>query len=219
MVLISVITRLRRERSGLVFDGKSLQGWQARATSAPPVTGDWQIADGAILCGGGGAGWLATDESFQDFRLQLEFRGAATVNSGVFLRSEKQGEPHVTGYELQIWDMQPAGFLTGSLVGSVKASPTKIKPDAWNRFDVTARGDHFVVKLNGAVVLDAHDQKHAAGVIGLQCQPKQRIAFRNLRVRKLELPGRHQHSERACGDGAPALLFAGGWRHNDIGRR
>jgi len=49
----------------------------------------------------------------------------------MFLRSQKEGEPHVTGYELQIWDYQPAGFLTGSLVGSVKASPANIKPAQW----------------------------------------------------------------------------------------
>ena len=34
--------------------------------------------------------------------------------------SQKEGQPHVSGYELQIWDNQPAGFNTGSLVGSVK---------------------------------------------------------------------------------------------------
>ncbi|MFN9892830.1 MAG: DUF1080 domain-containing protein, partial [Acidobacteriota bacterium] len=106
-------------------------------------------------------------------------------NSGVFLRSQKEGQPHVTGYELQIWDMQPAGYLTGSLVGSVKAQPTKIKADAWNLFDITVRGDHFLVKLNGQTVLDAHDAKHPVGVIGLQCQPQQTIAFRNLRLQPL----------------------------------
>lgn len=167
-----------------LFDGKTLNGWEARATFAPPSTGDWKVEDGALVCGGTSPGWIATQNTFRDFRLQLEFRGAATVNSGVFLRSQKTGEPHVTGYELQIWDLQPAGYLTGSLVGSVKASPTKIKPDAWNRFDITAKGDHIVVRLNGRKVLDAHDPKHAEGVIGLQCQLKQNIAFRRLRIQR-----------------------------------
>jgi hypothetical protein len=170
-----------------LFDGKTLNGWQARATTAAPGTGDWKVADGALLCGGGQPGWLSTNSSFRDFRLQLEFKGAATVNSGVFLRSQKDGQPHVTGYELQIWDMQPAGYLTGSLVESVKAQPTRIKPDAWNQFDVTVRGDHFVVKLNGQTVLDAKDAKHSEGVIGLQCQPKQVIAFRNLRIQPFQM--------------------------------
>jgi len=168
-----------------LFDGKTLNGWQARATFAPPGTGDWKVENGAILCGGASPGWLATDATFKNFRLRVEFRGPADVNSGVFLRSKKEGEPHVTGYELQIWDKQPAGYLTGSLVGSVKAQPTKIKPDEWNRFDITANGSHFVVLLNGKTVLDAKDDKHAEGVIGFQCQVKQRIEFRNISIQEL----------------------------------
>ena len=61
------------------------------------------------------------------------------MNSGVFLRSQKEGLPHVTGYELQIWDYQPAGFNTGSLVNTVKASETKIIADKWNKYEITPR--------------------------------------------------------------------------------
>jgi len=166
-----------------LFDGKTLSGWDARATFAAPSTGDWKVEGGSIVCGGATPGWLSTKDSFKNFQLQLEFRGNASVNSGVFLRSQKEGEPHKTGYELQIWDMQPAGFLTGSLVGSVKAQPTKIKADQWNSFDIAAKGDHFLVKLNGQTILDAKDSKHAEGVIGFQCQANQHIEFRNIRIK------------------------------------
>lgn len=183
LLILTCAAALPAQNWTTLFDGKTLNGWEARATSAPPSTGDWKVENGALACGGGSPGWIATKTSYKNFQLQLEFKGAATVNSGVFLRSQKEGEPHVTGYELQIWDMQPAGYLTGSLVGSVKAQPTKIKANEWNKFDVTATGDHFVVLLNGQKVLDAHDSKHAEGVIGLQCQPKQNIEFRNIRIK------------------------------------
>jgi hypothetical protein len=117
--------------------------------------------------------------------LILEFRGPEKVNSGVFLRSQKEGQPHVTGYELQIWDYQPAGFLTGSLVGSLKATPAKIIPDQWNKYEITAQGDHFVINLNGKTLLDARDSKHSSGVIGFQCQKDQRIEFRNIKLRPI----------------------------------
>jgi len=172
-----------------LFDGKTLNGWTPRATFSAPGTGDWSVRDGAIYCGGKEPGWLSTDASFRDFRLQLEFKGPADVNSGVFLRSQKEGQPHVTGYELQIWDMQPQGYLTGSLVGSVKAGPAKIKANEWNQFDITARGDHFLVKLNGQTVLDAREGQHREGHIGFQCQPKQTIWFRDIRVQRLEGAG------------------------------
>jgi hypothetical protein len=175
----------QQNKATALFDGKTLNGWEALPTAVPNSTGDWKVENGNLVCGGGSPGWLASTQTFSDFRLTLEFRGAATVNSGVFLRSQKEGQPHVTGYELQIWDTQPAGFNTGSLVGSVKASPAKIKADEWNGFDVTAIGDLFTVRLNGSTVLDARDSKHRSGVIGFQCQKDQRIEFRNINVTPL----------------------------------
>jgi hypothetical protein len=171
----------------LLFDGKSLAGWEPHSTSAPNSTGDWTVADGAIQCPGTTAGWLASIDTYTNYVLKLEFRGSAEVNSGVFLRSEKTGQPHITGYELQIWDYQPAGYNTGSLVNSVKAPPVKIIPNQWNTYEITADDDHYLVLLNGKTLLDAHDSKHvSAGVIGLQCQPNNRIEFRNVRLLPLE---------------------------------
>jgi hypothetical protein len=164
-----------------LFDGKSLNGWEAHGDAE-----DWRVENGALVCGGTVAGWLGTTDTFSDFVLRLEFRGAARVNSGVFLRSEKQGQPHVTGYELQIWDYQPAGYNTGSLVNSLKAQPAQILADEWNKYEIHAEGDHFVVTLNGKTLLDGRDSKHSSGVIGLQCMPKNPISFRNLSIRALK---------------------------------
>ena len=33
----------------LLFDGKSLTGWQARATSVRTATGDWTVENGVIM--------------------------------------------------------------------------------------------------------------------------------------------------------------------------
>ena len=170
----------------LLFDGKSLKGWEGRATSVPNTTGDWTVENGSIVCGGKVPSWLSGSGTFSDYELKVEFRGGEKVNSGVFLRSQREGQPHITGYELQIWDYQPAGFLTGSLVGSQKAAATKILPDQWNSYDITAQGDHFVIVLNGKTLLDAHDAAHSSGLIGFQCQQDNRIEFRNIKLRPLK---------------------------------
>ena len=162
-----------------LFDGKTLNGWEGHGAAE-----DWQAKDGTLACAATKPSWLATTESFANYVLELEFRGTEKVNSGVFLRSQKEGQPHITGYELQIWDYQPAGYNTGSLVGTAKAEPVKILPDQWNQYRITADGDHFVIVLNGKTLLDTHDSKHAAGVIGFQCQPGNPIAFRNVRLRE-----------------------------------
>ncbi len=170
----------------LLFDGKDLDGWQPLSTSKPPAIGDWTVADGAILCPGTSPGWLASKDQYSDFELKLQFRGTEKVNSGVFLRSSQQGAPHITGYELQIWDYQPAGYSTGSLVDSLKAKPTKILDSQWNDYDIRAVGDHFTVVLNGTTILDDHDAKHAEGLVGFQCQPAMKIEFRNVKIRPLK---------------------------------
>lgn len=164
----------------LLFDGKSLKGWE------PHGNGDWKVEAGSLVCQGTTPSWLGTAATYSDYVLKLEFRGTAKVNSGIFLRSQKEGQPHVTGYELQIWDYQPAGFHTGSLVGTAKASEVKILPDQWNAYDVRAEGDHFVINLNGKLLLDTRDSKHAAGVIGLQCQKDNRIEFRNMKLQPIK---------------------------------
>ena len=169
-----------------LFDGKTLKGWQGRATSDKTTTGDWVVENGSIVGRGTVPSWLSSDATFSDFHLKLEFRGEEKVNSGVFLRSQKDGLPHITGYELQIWDYQPQGYLTGALVGSLKAAPAKILPDQWNSYDITAVGDHFVVVLNGKQLLDAHDGKHSSGVIGFQCQKDNRIEFRNIKIQPIK---------------------------------
>jgi len=103
----------------LLFDGKTLHGWESHWAE------DWTARDGELVCSAAERSWLSTSDSFSDYLFKVEFRGAGSVNSGVFLRSEKEGQPHITGYELQIWDYQPAGYKTGSLVGSLKAAPVK----------------------------------------------------------------------------------------------
>ena len=171
----------------LLFDGKSLAGWDARPTSSPDASGNWAVENGALVCPGTSVGWLATADAYSDFHLVLDFRGGEKVNSGVFLHSQKEGQPHRTGYELQIWDYQPAGYNTGSLVETAKATPTKIIPDQWNHYDITADGGHYVIVLNGTTLLDTHDSAHLSGVIGFQCQKNNKIEFRNIRL----LPIRH----------------------------
>jgi hypothetical protein len=170
----------------LLFDGKTLDGWQPYSTSKPPATGDWSVADGALLCPGTSPGWLAANGTYSNFELKLQFRGAEKVNSGVFIRSAKEGAPSSTGYEVQIWDYQPAGYNTGSLVDSLKAAPVKILADQWNNYDIKADGDHYLITLNGKTILDDHDAKHTEGLIGLQCQPGNKIEFRSIKVISLQ---------------------------------
>lgn len=100
------------------------------------------------------------------------------------------------GYEVQIRENDKralkdsaAGFDTGSLVGVLKADQAPILDGQWNRFEITAQGDHFVIVFNGKKILDGHDSKHASGKIGLQWATHavtgKGIEFRNIKVKLL----------------------------------
>jgi hypothetical protein len=43
-----------------------------------------------------------------------------------------------------------------------------------------------VIILNGKTILDDHDAKHTEGVIGFQCQPGNKIEFRNVKLLPLK---------------------------------
>jgi len=198
----------------LLFDGKTLAGWHvsappagggrsgappappqpgqvgtpqpcvaARSNSASAVPGgsQWEVVDGSLTACGQPTGYLTSDRSYKNFVLSLEFKCGVDTNSGVFVRS-----PHENGgYEVQIWRRQPAGYNTGAIVNTAKtAREYAFKADQWNRYQITADGDHLVVVLNGETTLDVHDGKFPEGNLRLQYQQFP-IAFRNIRLRPL----------------------------------
>lgn len=166
----------------LLYDGESDFGWEHHGDAR------WSARRGQIRASAGGNGWLGTAVPFGDFELKLQFKTAADGNSGVFLRSAQEGEPHKTGYELQIFDDQPFGYNTGGLVFYAFAdTEAKIDADQWNQYEIRCEGPRFVIRLNGESVLDVQNALHPMGVIGLQYNEGKPIAFRDIKLRPLGL--------------------------------
>lgn len=148
---------------------------------APAGSSHWDIVAGSLSPCGDPAGYLSTKETYKDFTLTVDFKTGEDTNSGVFVRSP-QG---ISGYEVQIWKAQPAGYNTGGIVGTAKTDKEyKFKADAWNHYEITADGDHLIVVLNGEKTLDVHDAKFADGHIRLQYQ-KFPIEFRNIKLKPI----------------------------------
>ena len=171
---------MRRPGLALLLLFPALLAAQSNSLSAKEVNEGWVLLfDGESQFGwhadGGESGWLRSGGVFGDFVLKCEFRTSAKGNSGLFIRSAKEGRPHVTGYEVQIWNDHPK-FPTGSLVNHV-ATPKKaeLRCDQWNSFEIRAEGDRFAISLNGKKVLEAKEGKSAAGHIGLQYNKDNKI--------------------------------------------
>jgi hypothetical protein len=160
-----------------LFDGTSLEGW-TRVGDA-----NWQLSDGAVKADGG-TGFLLTGRSYDDFDLELEFFVSPDANSGVFVRCANPAEiGAATCYEVNIFDQRPdPTYRTGAIVDVAKPNVMLETGGKWNNYEVSARGRHLVVKLNGQTTVDVEDDKFASGPIALQYGAGQ-VMFRNVRIR------------------------------------
>jgi Domain of Unknown Function (DUF1080) len=198
----------RKEGFELLYDGKTLDHWHS--VKQKSAAGLWHGRKG-ILTWVKGGGWLATDETFYDFVLRLDYRTGPGSDSGIFLRSAEGENPAFSGMELQILSDagKPADLhSTGSLSGAAAPSKNMAKSDGeWNHVDVTLIKRSLVVIWNGEKTLDINldDPKYETaqvsplsgrlidGHIGLEAHTDGApVEFRNIRLRVVKAGKRLQ---------------------------
>jgi hypothetical protein len=163
-----------------LLDGTSLDGWNAIGDA------DWRVRDGAIEATRGD-GYLLTAANYKDFELHAEFWTDEVANSGVFLRCQSRSSVLATNsYEVNVYDKRPdPKFGTGAIVNVAPAPvPAIVAAGKWNTFDITARGMHLVVELNGVKTVDVEDAKFAEGPLAIQ-RTAGVVRFRKVAVRPL----------------------------------
>jgi hypothetical protein len=94
-----------------------------------------------------------------DFVIEYEFRLGETGNSGLALRAPMKGDPAFDGMEIQMADFRyntqaKDSELTGGIYRAVAPDKQVYKPAVWNRCQVTLRGQHLKVTLNGETIQD-----------------------------------------------------------------
>lgn len=176
-----------------LFNGKDLSGWRKVGNE------QWEVVDGAIF--GQGItkeyGYLATEKSYRDFHLSLQFKCEADGNSGVYIHTAFEGDTPriIAGRQIEI--DRGIGRHTGGIYGDGRGwiawpSPqyeTVIRPYDWNDMLIQVEGNHYVVHLNGIRVLDFTYPSPVAedGVIALQLHSggEGRMRFKDIFVRDL----------------------------------
>ncbi len=165
-----------------IFNGKNLDGWKI------PDGNIWWSANKGVLTAKSGpdkkGSILWTDGEYNDFIIQLDFKfGEGTIDSGIFLRTEKQQIQIGESGSLKR-DMTCSPYIPGKGY-PVEASNIKelLKMDGWNTIKVKAEGSVYIIWLNGEKVL-TYDSDTAIdrGPIGLQLHPgrEMHIDFRNI---------------------------------------
>ena len=165
----------------LIEDGKGLENFDRIGDA------NWRAEGGLIVADKGKGGHLVTKQSYKDFQIYAEFWADHTTNSGLFLRAQNPKQIGANkSYEVNIFDQRPGQeYSTGAIVDFARVgNPPPKAGGKWNTFEVSMKGNHLVVVMNGQKTVDVRDSKFADGPIALQLG-RGTVKFRKVSVRTL----------------------------------
>jgi hypothetical protein len=195
------------EGFALLFDGKTLDGWQGSKDG-------YVVQEAAIVSQPKGSGNLETVKEYANFHLKFEFKLTPGANNGIGIRVPGQAGKKVdaayAGMEIQVLDDASDIYKGkikeyqhhGSVYGVVPAKQGFLKPvGEWNKEEIIADGKHIIVILNGETIVDADIEKASTPMTvdgkehpGLKrdtghicfCGHGAEVWFRNLRIKELK---------------------------------
>lgn len=170
------------------FNGKNLKGW-----TAPDNNTWWSVKNGLLIAKSGPekkGSILWTKKEYTDFIIETDFLyGEGTVDTGIFLRDEKQQIQMGISGSLKR-DMTGSPYIPGKGYPVEASNVAKLLKDKeWNTIKVKAVGNMYIVWLNGEEVLSYESSDVLEkGPIGLQLHPGRDMeaSFRNIRIAELK---------------------------------
>jgi cytochrome c len=204
----------------LLFDGKSTAGWHN--FNEKEVGSDWKVQNGTLILDGAkdkegrflNGGDIVSDEEFENFELQLEWKISEGGNSGIFfnvVEDKKFDAIWRTGIEMQILDdarhpdSRYEKHRAGDLYDLISCRYIAVKPAGeWNKARLIVKNNLVQHWLNGRKVVEytmfnEHWKKLVAsskfkdmpdfgkakkGRIALQ-DHNDKVWYKNIKIRKL----------------------------------
>ncbi|MFW5819737.1 MAG: 3-keto-disaccharide hydrolase [Bacteroidota bacterium] len=184
-----------------LYNGQDLSGFVQRGGEALFEAKDSLIVGTTVW--GTPNSFLCTEDNYQDFILELEFKVAPEMNSGVQIRSNSDPDyrnGRVHGYQVEIDPSQRAytgGIFDESRMGWLyplnapenEEARMAFKPGDWNHFRVEAIGNRIKTWLNDVPVANLVDEMTDSGFIALQvhsindsAQLGEQIMWKNIRI-------------------------------------
>jgi len=202
LVCITSLASAQKTEKGWrnLFNGKDLKGWNQINGTAK-----YEWKDGMLIgttTEGSPNSFLATDELFGDFILELEFKMDDGTNSGIQFRSESKADylnGRVHGYQLDI-DPSPRKWCGGIYDESRRQwlypleynLPAKnaYRNEQWNTVRIEAIGNSMRTWINGIPCANLSDDMTPKGFIALQVhsigkdeKPGKHVWFKNVRIK------------------------------------
>ena len=150
---------------------------------------NWDMKDGALVADkldGKDLSYLVSKNSYKDFEIRAEFWVDDAANSGIFIRCGQSDKiDSKICYEVNIFDKRPdPTYGTRAIVDVAKVDPMPKAAGKWNTYEITARGPHLTVVLNGQKTADVDDSKHLSGPFALQYGSGV-VKFRKVQIKPL----------------------------------
>lgn len=180
-----------------LFNGKDLSGWTQYGGKAKFVVEGDALVGYAVK--NSPNSFLATQNTFDDFILELEVYADDLLNSGVQIRSEADKNDRVFGYQVEVDPANPnlcGGIYDESRRGWLyypEVNPKAkdyFKLNQWNVIRIEAIGNIIRTFTNGNPVSYLVDDMTPKGFIALQvhaisdkAQEGMKIKYRNIRIR------------------------------------
>ena len=191
---------LHAEDSGWMslFDGKTLDGWQA--SDAP---GTFSVKDGAIVVHGPRSHLYymgpIENHDFTNFEWKADVMTTPGSNSGMYFHTvfEPTGWPS-KGYEVQVNNSHTDPKRTGGLYGIQDVFEAPARDNEWFTQQIVVRGKVVIVSVNGKTLVtytepdnvsrpaDMSGRKLSHGTFALQGHdPKSLVYYKNIMVKVL----------------------------------
>ena len=133
--------------------------------------------------------YLVSPAKYKNYRLELEFKPDAKINSGVFVNCDTNTKiGSKTCFEANIADNhKKPESRTGSIVRHVPPpADKKIETiGKWNKMAIQAYEGQLVLAINGVITAKVKTEAHPEGYIGLQRFKDGQIIFRNIKITEL----------------------------------
>ena len=180
---------------------QDLAGWKPfmKDAKADPAS-TWSVKDGVLTCTGNPVGYIATEMTYTDYELELEWRfdpRKGPGNGGVLLRVQNNDEIWPKSIEAQLESGNAGDFWN---IGNFPAKMDAARTDGrhtvrmgkcsetplglWNRYRIVVDGTRIELYVNGELQNVATDVAHVGGRIALQSEGAY-MQFRNIRIRPL----------------------------------
>ena len=189
-----------------LFDGRTLDGWQANLRPE-----SWAVEDGAIVTRGDTSHLFyvgpVANHDFKNFEFSAEVMTSTGANSGIYFHTESRPDEAwpQKGYEAQVVSTGRPMFGTyveHKMAGSIYAvrntwtAPTQ--DNAWFHYRIKVSGRTIQTFINGELICeytepadawraaDKQERHLSSGTFALQCHdPDSVVYYRDLKVRVL----------------------------------